>query len=119
MSTFIMKPYCSLYYVSPPFLAMILSAEISKRAYSPPSSSARRKTRPRYTCGLECAERREESGLGIIRCDAIRRAPTPRVIVMTARLRFFLFLYLSLARFGVGLLRQKGDVFGWLILLAR
>ena len=98
-ATFIMKPYCSLYYVSPSSVARYYPPKFqSWRGYSP---LHRRKTRPRYTCGLECAERdwRDAgcfcSGLGIIRCDAIRARG--RVIVMAARLRFFLFLYLSLS----------------------
>ena len=53
------------------------------------SSSSRHKTRPRYTCGLECAEGKEvslASELSGVTPSALAR----RVTVMTARRGFFL-----------------------------
>ena len=87
MSTFIMKPYCSLYYASP--FVVILSTEISKRFVG--HGTLVDWNAKERDCLLLASE--------IIRCDAI-----------FARKGHSHFVSVS----GSGLLSQRGDVFGWL-----
>ena len=104
-ATFIMKPYCSLYYVSSSSVARYYPQKFqSWRGYSP---LHRRKTRPRYTCGLECAERVcLAASVLASELSGVTPSARVRVIVMTARLiSLLLCLSPSHIKSKLGLLR--------------